>query len=129
MTDVTIKGGSTRDNAVNLLAAAQVLDLPAEVVRVTMNGFIVPEEVAKTAGFDPEPALVTSPGPSEPPPSKPLPEGDHQVITQQTEATASTPVPSEAPVPTEPVVAKKAPAKKAPAKKTTAKKTAAASKE
>lgn len=128
MTDVTIKGGRTRDNAVSLLAAASALDLPAEVVRVTMNGFIVPEEVAKAAGFDPEAALVTSPGPSEPPPSKPLPEGDREVVQTQT-VTASTPVPSEAPEPTEKVVARRAPAKKAPAKKTTAKKTAAASKE
>ena len=127
MTDVTIKGGRTRENAINLLAAADVLDLPREVVRVTMNGFIVPEEVAKKAGFDPEVSAVTSPGPSEPPPDKPLPEGDREVVETQ-RATASTPVPSEAPEPTE-KASRKAPAKKAPAKKAPAKKTAAASKE
>ena len=100
MTDVTIKGGRSRENAVNLLAAADVLGLPREVVRTTMNGFRVPEEVAKKAGFDPEPALVGTPQPSDPPPSEPLPEGDREVVETQ-RATAQVPPPSEAPEPAE----------------------------
>lgn len=52
MSDVEISfSDSPRETAVNLLAAASVLDLPSSVVRTTSGGFIVPSEVADKAGY------------------------------------------------------------------------------
>lgn len=48
-------GDSASDTAVLLLAAAQELDLPADVVRVGNGEFLVPEEVAKKAKSDSAP--------------------------------------------------------------------------
>lgn len=57
MSDVKIelKGGSQREMALTLIAAALATDHPANVVRVTTNGFLVPDEVAKKAGYGDEP--------------------------------------------------------------------------
>lgn len=53
MTDVEIPfGENTKDVATLLLAAAEKLELPAESVRTTSDGFLVPEEVADLAGED-----------------------------------------------------------------------------
>lgn len=140
MGDVKISGGRTRDNAVSLLAAADALDLPRNVVRVTINGFEVPEEVAKAAGFDPEPSgsLTKDQEPTKAPPKVKEPEFDRTTAQEPTEAPPAVPEPeasttvqslsedAEAPkAPAKKTAAKKTAAKKAPAKKTAAKKTAA----
>lgn len=98
MTDVTIKGGLTQDNAILLLAAAEELELDAGVVRTTRTGFVAPQEVADKAGveFD-EPDVE---------PDTEEASDDESEETDDDEAT-------------------EAPAKKAPAKKAAAKKTAA----
>jgi len=58
MTDVTVPfGEDQQDTAILLLAAAQELDLPADVVKVTTHdegGFVVPEEVRDKAGLGDE---------------------------------------------------------------------------
>lgn len=58
MTDVTVPfGEDQQDTAILLLAAAQELDLPADVVKVTTDGeggFEVPEEVRDKAGLGDE---------------------------------------------------------------------------
>lgn len=51
MGDVQIDGRSS-DTAVLLLAAAETLEQDVSVVRTTSNGYIVPADVAKEAGFD-----------------------------------------------------------------------------
>lgn len=56
--DVTVPfGEDQQDTAILLLAAAQELDLPADVVKVTTDGeggFLVPEEVRDKAGLGDE---------------------------------------------------------------------------
>lgn len=55
MSDETIHvPGQTHDNAVLLLDAAQSLELDPGVVKTSGDGFDVPAEVAKKAGFDEE---------------------------------------------------------------------------
>jgi hypothetical protein len=44
--------GEASDRAVLLLAAAEELGLDASVIRSSYGAFLVPEEVAKKAGFD-----------------------------------------------------------------------------
>lgn len=52
MTDIHVPWGEdASDTATLLLAAAEVLELPPEVVRTTSDGFLAPEEVAEKAGL------------------------------------------------------------------------------
>lgn len=52
MAEVTVP--VTQDNAVLLLAAAEELGLPADVVRYSEDGFIADEKVVKKAGLHAE---------------------------------------------------------------------------
>lgn len=55
MTDIKIPfGNNNKDNAVLLLAAAEELGLDSSVVRTSTSAFVVPEDVAKKAGFNSE---------------------------------------------------------------------------
>lgn len=45
-------GDSAQDTAVLLLDAAESAELPADVVRTTDGGFVVDEELAKSAAVD-----------------------------------------------------------------------------
>jgi topoisomerase IA-like protein len=51
MSNVYVDGRSS-DKAVLFLAAAETLGLDPSVVRTTTNGYNVPDDVAKEAGFD-----------------------------------------------------------------------------
>jgi len=60
MTDVTVEGGLSRDNAVLLLAAVEELELDPSVVRTTTKGFVAPKKVVDHAGlksYDPDEAF------------------------------------------------------------------------
>lgn len=48
----------TKENAVKLLAAAEVLDLPVTAVEATSEGFVVSDELAEMA-FSEEPKKTT----------------------------------------------------------------------
>lgn len=94
MNDIHI-GEKSGDNAVLLLAAAENLDLDPSVVRTTSNGFSVPEDVAKEAGFDAD--------------------GNRVSDAPKAKKTAAKKAPAKK------TAARKSPAKKAAAKKTAAK--------
>lgn len=144
-TNVKVPYGKGGDNATLLLAAAEELKMEPSVVRTTMHGFEVPEEVAKKAGLDavdPDEAF-----------NKEIEEARKQAAKQETaeapandmtlsrsgfdeQAGKNDPAPepkkipaqraeSEPKAPAKKAAAKKAPAKKAAAKKSTAKKAAA----
>jgi hypothetical protein len=49
---VEVDGGLSQDNAVLLLAAAEELDLPPEVVETTGSSFRAPKNVVSKAGLD-----------------------------------------------------------------------------
>lgn len=49
---VEVDGGLSQDNAVLLLAAAEELDLPPDVVETTGSSFRAPRNVVKKAGLD-----------------------------------------------------------------------------
>lgn len=60
MSDVTVQGGLTRENAILLLAAVEELGEDPAVVRTTTHGFVAPEGVVKQAGlngYDPHEAF------------------------------------------------------------------------
>lgn len=136
---VKVPYGKGGDNATLLLAAAEELKMEPGVVRTTMHGFEVPEEVAKKAGLDtvdPDEAF-----------NKEIEEARAAAAKQEKveapandmtlsrsgfdeQAGKNDPAPEPKKVPAqraEPkqAPAKKAAAKKAPAKKSTAKKAAA----
>lgn len=104
MSDVTIPFfGDVSAQAVTLLASAEALDLDQSVVRTSTRGFVVPEEVAKTArkeGLDEREPVED---PKEPTPASAGTEGGDR----------------KAPPAKKTAPAKKAAAKKAPATKTT----------
>lgn len=52
MTDVTVKGGLTQENAILLLAAVAELELDPSQVRTTLKGFVTDKKIAKKAGVD-----------------------------------------------------------------------------
>lgn len=57
MSDVTIKGGLTQENAILLLAAVEELGEDPSKVRTTLKGFVTTERIAKQAGlgtYDPD---------------------------------------------------------------------------
>jgi hypothetical protein len=139
--NVKVPYGKGGDNATLLLAAAEELEMEPSVVRTTMHGFEVPEEVASKAGLDtvdPDEAF-----------NKEIDEARKQAAKQEKveapgndmtlsrsgfdeQAGKNDPAPEpqtvpakRAEAPAKKAPAKKAAAKKAPAKKATAKKTAA----
>lgn len=107
-------GDNISDTATLLLAAAEAKGNDFTAADVLTNtsgpgfGFVVPAELAKTAGLDSEPYGVPDPA---------------VATVEQTTETAQ--AKAEAPKTPAKKAAKKAPAKKTAAKKTTAKKTAA----
>lgn len=57
MSDVTIKGGLTQENAILLLAAVEELGEDPSKVRTTLKGFVTTSKIAKQAGlgtYDPD---------------------------------------------------------------------------
>lgn len=52
MTDVTIKGGLTQENAILLLAAVEELGADPSEVRTSIKGFVTSKKIAERAGLE-----------------------------------------------------------------------------
>lgn len=106
MVDIPFEG-EAQDRAVVLLAAAEKLGHPNEVVGTTSTGFKVPEDVAKEAGLSDYVEAEERQTPS----NAPVPSGNSEEKQEPAKK-----------APAKKAAAKKAPAKKAAARKSTAKK-------
>lgn len=52
MSEVTVKGGLSQENAILLLAAVEEAGKDASLVRTTSKGFVAPKDIVKAAGLE-----------------------------------------------------------------------------